>query len=181
MKSIKIIIFVFLILAYICYFLKYVCHFWGIQYDIIKREKDFDEIANQIDELQRSLDIDKLIPKEIFRKTKWFKKYGNGWFDFVAKIMKSGSDEILISDFGNIYFQTSKCPSIYIHITILIIKQKGIDSTNIQKSILSKKFYSIYKKRSKVKIETIEDYTFILFDAPLNLESLKILKKCAIE
>ena len=37
---IKIIIFVFLILAYICYFLKYVCHFWGIQYDIIKREKD---------------------------------------------------------------------------------------------------------------------------------------------
>ena len=180
MKFIKIIIFLGMVFVYFYYILKYDFKILGKKYNIKIREKEFREIAEPTEEILFSYEVSQLIPKEIFRKTKWFKKYGNGWFDFVVKMVCNKFSNIFFCEFSVLRKLAAKIGLLDIHITILIIKQKGIDSTNIQKSILSKKFYSIYKKRSKVKIETIEDYTFIWFDAPLNLESLKILKKCAI-
>lgn len=156
--------------------------FWGINYNNEKRRKTFEDISESNDKILFSNEVNQLIPEKIYRKTYWFRKYGGkGWLAFVLKFDYSEFSEILLCDFGNIFLTTSKCGASTFHITILIIKQQIANNEKIKKKILSKKFYSIYRKRSNAKIETIKNYTFICFDAPLNLESLKILKQCAIE
>ena len=176
---------IFILVCFLCVYIYYFLNnlgFFCIKYDVAIRKKDFEIIAENVNEVMYSYEISQLIPVEIFQKTQWLKKYNKkGWFDFVVIIEQNKFVEILICDFGNVYLQASRPPLIYIHITILIIKQPKINSEKIKRSILSKKFYSIYKKRSKANIETIENYTFVCFDAPLNLNSLKLLKQCAIE
>ena len=95
-----------------------------------------------------SYEVNKLISEKIYRKTLWFRKYGNGWFDFVLKINHSKFIQTFICEFGTIYLSANNCTSSEsVHITVLIIKKQELNNKKIKEKVSSENFCSIYKKK----------------------------------
>jgi len=146
------------------------------------------EIYNNVfkGKFDTSVDLEKIIACSIYKKTKWYKHIGKGWYNFIAKINNNCYFDFWITDLKNIlpYMKNTLPVPILFSMLIINVKDRRIlEKFKIKfKQILNgQTFFSDKNKKIKPKVEVVDNWIFIVFPKLLNLDSIKTLNTIIYE
>lgn len=149
-----------------------------------KRNKLYNNTFNG--KFKTSVNIGKIIPGSIYKKTRWYKHVGEGWFNFIAAINNNNNYDFWLVDVKNVlaFIKNTLPTPILFSMLIINVKNKKIFEKfkiRFEKILNDQTFISEKNKKIKPSIEILDGWIFIVFPKLLNLESIKTINKIIYE
>ena len=128
-----------------------------------------------------SVEMHEIMPPHVIAQADWRKRFGHGWFSYLAPVAVAPNSEVYIADFENVLPSASYLSLAVVRFTLMIVHMEPLGRAAADSSRIAANARRLWPKllngnHATIRTQIVDNYLFIWCDHLMDRQSMANLR-----